>query len=246
MKRLAETFDPHEHLNPMRASEGWTKAIARWEDLGIDPQGMGMFLMGGGFLRVAYEEGLRTAHEREAHKQIASIPRGAGALVRFLQRERATFGDLGEQLETALHRYRGASAAHEQRLRLPRHRPGEPWLTALVRGLVPHLRTFGLSWSRVVGLIYDGLVVAGHGDVATLEKVRHMVRLERRRTPAFGASTQGSLGPLASASRIWFVQQLSREDFDGVPVTPLEVVSFSSPMAARLRRQLEPQQPRPT
>jgi hypothetical protein len=42
--------------------------------------------------------------------------------------------------------------------------------------------------------------LAGHGDVATAEKIRHFIREERKRDPRFGAAPLAALGPWFSKS----------------------------------------------
>jgi hypothetical protein len=51
--------------------------------------------------------------------------------------------------------------------------------------------------ARAIHAIFD---LAGHGDVATAEKIRHYIRDERKRDPKFGAAPLAAVGPWFSKS----------------------------------------------
>jgi hypothetical protein len=110
------------------------------------------------------------------------------------------FGDLGEQIERSVENY--AEALRGQALRapaLPAHHPGEPWLRKKVLLLTRLLRARDQSWKQAARAIHALFDLAGHGDVATAEKIRHYIRDERKRDPKFGAALLAAVGP-------WFLK----------------------------------------
>lgn len=87
------------------------------------------------------------------------------------------FGDLGEQIERSVQNYVDALRGPA----LPAHHPGEPWLRKRVLVLARLLPARKESRKRTRRAIEKTFKLAGHGDVATAEKIRHYIREERRR-----------------------------------------------------------------
>lgn len=69
---------------------------------------------------------------------------------------------------------------------LPAHRPRDPWLVPLVRGLGVAARHSGLSWRKTYDLVHRIIVAAGHGDLLTRNAIRHTLRLRRIRLECLG------------------------------------------------------------
>jgi len=80
-----------------------------------------------------------------------------------------------------------------RRGKLPKHRPGEPWLRPYVLEFAKHLRSRGQSWRRTLGTIAAAFEAVGMGDIVTPDKVRHIIRQKRKEDATFGNATSGLL-----------------------------------------------------
>lgn len=185
----------------------WDAAMNWWRSVGINTDLLVQVLERVLTERRRYESALRGHAESfgawEAGRARTALRR-AGALIQLLKTERAeddelVFGDLGERVEQAIEQY----AASREQSALPAHRPGEPWLKRRVLRLARCLRAREQSWSRSERAIHGLFVLAGHGDVVTLDKIRHIVRQERGRNPSFGPKMPDP------RDRPWFVPPIA-------------------------------------
>ncbi len=207
MKRLSEArFDASGRawLHRQEAQRSaWDREEAWWVSIGLEPRIVHAILIEAGQARSDYESKLHGERDPrhadvpnddpggphpgwqgpEKRRYILRLLRDSKPLVEFLKTERdgrgnRFFSDLGDVLEDRLKAYqRRYLLDRRPRPRLPRHRPGEPWLARSVVQLAELFHDIGTqSWSRTVKGIFDALVLAGHGDVVSHEKVKHLLR----------------------------------------------------------------------
>jgi hypothetical protein len=169
--------------------DAWQKELDWWSDLSINTDLLLTSLDGVLAERRVYERGVRarddslTALEiREARKAL----RRAQLLIELFKTARTDeeglfFGDLGDQVVTAVQKYIAI-----RRPALPANRPIDPWVKKRVLVWVRLLRARRQSWRRTQRAIYTLLKLAGHDDVVTSEMIRHIFRAELKRNPAFG------------------------------------------------------------
>lgn len=150
--------------------------------------------------RVAYEKRLRNTQARPVRRltvegqHVRRLLDAAKPFVEFMKQERFHRGDLffenlGEGVEEKVKAYRERyllDGLEHCTPRAPRHRPGEPWLEEYVQTFALIFRSKGQSWGRTEKGIYDALLLAGHGDVLSKDKVHNMIRRFRKDKPGFG------------------------------------------------------------
>jgi len=183
-----------------RDPKAWEEELASWRAIGVDTRVLLTLLEGARVERYQYEGQLEARADSLTKWKIGraeSARKKAGPLIHLLKTEWALdgppdlfFGDLGEQVESAVQRYIETLGPPPA----ARGAPGDPWLrkTALVLARV--LRARRQPWRRTVQAIERLLKLAGHGNIATVEKIRHYVRAERRRNPKFGVELPAGLG----------------------------------------------------
>jgi hypothetical protein len=197
-----------------RDPDAWEKALGWWGDLGINTMLLITLLAGARAARNQFEEQLEARRDplttRKVNRARRALKR-AEPLICLFKTESALdgsselfFGDLGEQIERSVQNYVEAVRTPA----LPAHHPGEPWLRKKVLLLTRLLRARDQSWKQAARTIHALFDLAGHGDVATAEKIRHYIREARKRDPKFGAAPLAALG-------LWFSKD------DGRP-TPSE------------------------
>ena len=171
----------------------WKTLIAEWEQLGFDPKGLFHHLGHAKRQRRLFEEQLRCSrYEPDPRIQtLKSALVKAAPLITFVKTEvdddhdpvfpELTRGlaELGTYLATL-------KRLDRERRHLPAHRPGDSWLLGHVLELARHLRVKRTSWRQIATWIHRLFVLAGHADVVSEDKVRHILRQKLRRQPDFG------------------------------------------------------------
>jgi len=211
IKRLSSRSDGVLGIGQLRRRnpKAWEKALRWWGGLGINTWLLLRFLEGTRVARSLFEEELEARVDSLTTwniRRARSALKRADPLIRLLKTEVALdgppdlfFGDLGEQIERSVNNYiavlRGPA--------LPAHHPGEPWLREKVLLLARLLLACNQSWKTTVRAIHELFELAGHGDVATVEKIRHYIRAERRRDPKFGVGHAARLGAWFAKTRAW-------------------------------------------
>ncbi len=182
----------------------WEKELKWWRGLGINTGLLLVALEGSGVGRRIYEDQLQARIDRSTDEEIRHARyalKRAEPLIRLLKTELALdgppdlfFGDLGEEVERSVQTY-----IETRRPTLPAHRPDEPWLRKGVLRLARPLRASGQSWGETFRALHRIFTLAGHDDIVTAEKIRHIIRKERRRDSTFGSD-----GPASPAVLAWF------------------------------------------
>jgi hypothetical protein len=170
-----------------------------WQRAGVDTMSLMIILQSAVASRRRYEGQLQSRLTRGPTQKIRALKKAlkdARALIRFFKTEKVldddsspelVFGNLGEQVEHAVQNYIDARLPRPAR----RGRPGEPWLvetTVLLAFCLmgPYLRDSGRpmaprqSEKNTIRAIERVLKLAGHGDVVTKEKIRHIIRKRRQ------------------------------------------------------------------
>ncbi len=172
----------------------WRDEFAWWRRIGVDPAPLIKLLEMASVQRMRYEEQLEESRKwprdvRDARKAL----KDAAPLIAFLKTKTKVdddgspellFGDLGEQVERAMQNY-----INNRPQVVPRGRPADLWLAQCVTLLAKQLMVgpfFGRAtrprgWVRqseknTITVIERLLKLAGHGDVVTREKIRHVIR----------------------------------------------------------------------
>lgn len=205
--RLSKTYDyERAWLDRARSESSDTRSGARgdlvvaWERVGLSAEGLYLHLHQAGLSRIQYEDrrqrisGQRKMGARERQRTLQVLD-GAEPLLRLLSTpadgaedvdRRKTLGEV----KTLIARYR-ADLDVVYTEKLPRNRPGEPWLTDPVLILAEHLRGAGLGWKRTVRLIYDAFRTVEMADIVTKDGIWSILRRAKARTPDF----RGKLRP---------------------------------------------------
>lgn len=199
IKRLLERWNSQDidSLIQQNSSEDWREEFAWWRRAGVDAETLLSVLEKIRVERMRYEEELqerdsRARNIREARKAL----KAAASLIRFLKTKKVldddgspelVFGDLGEQVEHAVQRY-----IDESPRIVARGRPADSWLNKCVILLAVELMSGPLSERRArprrsvrqsgkstIRAIERVLKLAGHGEVVTKEKIRHVMRAIR-------------------------------------------------------------------
>lgn len=169
----------------------WGKMETRWRSLGIKPRDILLRLKMAGEARAAYETRLRASQQRTTEatlftpegQRVRRLLAAAKPFVEFMKTERdhrgkLVFGKLGKEVEAAMQVYRERYLLDQkgpESVRNPRHRPAEEWLPRYVHGLARIFHAKRLSRGRTAKAIYDALVLAGHADVVTLDKIHRLI-----------------------------------------------------------------------
>ncbi len=215
MKRILGTaFDPsHEAWIRRRQGtpagiEAWAKEETRWKKLGIEPRDILHYLRNAGEHRAQYEAALKAGQEipepflNPEGQKVRRLLDQAGPFIEFLKnardnRKRLYFGNLGYRLEKRVRKYKQTYYLDRELAptpRLPRHRPGEPWLETYVLKFAEMFHARGASWEQTRDMIFKALTLAGHGDVVTVDKIRNYIRQVGKRNPHFGDQRTGQGG----------------------------------------------------
>jgi hypothetical protein len=180
----------------------------RWADIGLDPLGMITHLLHAGVARAAYERSLRDAGtSRRLHQQAERASRlfhRASPVIAFLKAESDFFGSLGHELEARLVAYIDETRKRsltQPTQKLAAHRPGERWLTEYVVQILPYLRAAGVTWAAAGRILYDSLVLAGHEQAVTIERIRRRIKVESKRLKK--RASPRPLRPLHRAADQW-------------------------------------------
>ncbi len=161
----------------------WKQLVAEWEQLDLDPHGLYIHFATAQQQRSNFESDLRRSRD-ESDPSIEILERAlahAEPLIRFLLKERdddqePVFADLAQSILTRVPQYLETLKRLDRERRLPAHRPGESWLPGHVRTLALHLHAKRKSWAQIEDWIYRFLCLAGHADVVTTSKIRHILR----------------------------------------------------------------------
>jgi len=206
IKRLSERWDSRDLHEVIQedSSEDWSEAFAWWQHAGVAAETLLAVLEKIRVERMRYEEELqgrdtRARNIREAQKALKE----AASLIRFLKTQESlnddgsrelVFGQLGEQIERAVQSY----IDNLSRI-VPRGRPSDLWLGQCVGLLAIELMSGPLPKARArprgvvrqsekstIRAIAHVLNLAGHGELVTREKIRHVIRkirpaIEKRR-----------------------------------------------------------------
>ena len=219
IKRLYERLDSPEIDQLIQLdSKEWRKELAWWRTIGVDSWMLIFILKHTRIDRSRYEAQLqdRDRVTRESTRKIRRLRKAwknAAPLIHLLKTEKAPsdsdspgllFGDLGELVDHAVGSY-----LDEPPPMVPRGRPGEPWLARctflfarlLMSGPFPEPRSrprVRVSEKSTIRAIERVLKLAGHGEVVTKDKIRHVIRRTRR---AFRSDREGRVGivPLGAA-----------------------------------------------
>jgi hypothetical protein len=241
IKRLLDRWDSREidQLIQLESDDKWRGELAWWRRAGVDTGMLLNVLEKIRVKRMRYEEQLQERETRERPRNIREVRKAfkaAAPLIRFLKTKKALgddgspelfFGDLGEQVERAVQSYIDDSPGI-----VPRGRPGDLWLvqcvvvlaTQLMSGPFPEHRSGRRirppRWVRqsernTIRAIERVLKLAGHGEVVTEEKIRHIIRSIRPLIRKCRQENDGSLpiGPAAYRSHRTpdFTQELPRK-----------------------------------
>jgi len=163
----------------------WVGEKAQWQSLGVDPGEVLRILKNASMARVYYEDLLEVRSDLPAlRKLFASNARTFQRVVRNLEpsielmkRRIDLFGTLGLHIERRLENLRDILAeANREDIRIPRHRPGTPWLEVPVLRLAALFRKRRRSTNQTIALIHQAFVKAGHQDHVTRDRIRHILR----------------------------------------------------------------------
>ena|SRR5690349_10954630 len=204
IKRLYERWDSREIDKIIRKNKAWTDEFAWWRRAGFNAATLRRILKGFRAERIMHEEKLRDRlTQASTRRQIENAVRDAAPLIQFLKTEKEKvwfgnrdgepfFGDLGERVEYAVRNYIDTRLSRLA----PRNRPGELWLVKCVNLLAVQLmsgpflvrhpgsparsrRWVRQSEKSTICAIEHLLKLAGHGEVVTQEKIRHIIRTIR-------------------------------------------------------------------
>ena len=204
IKRLYERWDSREIDKIIQKNEAWADEFAWWRRAGFEADTLRMILEGFRAQRIMYEEQLRDRVTRaSSRRQIENALRDAAPLMQFLKTEKEKvwfrsgageriFGDLGDEVEYAVRNYIDTRLSRLA----PKNRPTELWLVKCVNLLAVQLmsgpflvrhsgrparprRWVRQSEKSTIRAIERLLKLAGHGEVVTQEKIRHIIRTIR-------------------------------------------------------------------
>jgi hypothetical protein len=241
IKRLSYRSNPSSPTveGPIKRDSGsWEKELKWWSGIGIDTVLLRVALDGSGVGRSIYEDQLQARIDRSTDEEIRHARyalKRAGPLIRLLKTKWALdgppdlfFGDLGEEVERSVQTY-----IETRRPALPAHRPDEPWLIKGVLRLARPLRASGQSWRETYRALHRIFTLAGHDDIVTAEKIRHIIRNERKRDSTFGSD-----GPATPAVLAWFKKSapVSAADWAAWTATPLNASRRGRPRRRKGRR----------
>jgi hypothetical protein len=202
-KRLQDRLRDHPiHYADLRKRHPELRQIEEeFSRLGIEPLLLESVFAMARAGRRSFEEDLAAPTERpklflRPSQRVQSLEEAlqkAEGLIKFLETERDSDGSLVFPSWKRLKQDIGQHLADLKQAqpavsRVPRHRPGDPWLTPCVLALARHLRACKVSGAPATRMICRVLVLTGHKDVVTEEKVRHILRKERRRHPDLGVT----------------------------------------------------------
>jgi hypothetical protein len=170
--------------------QAWEAELEWWRRRGIHTGLLRTALASAGVARRQYERQLQAyADDRFAAEMrgAATALQSAKPLIALLKTARTEdcdryFGALAEQVERGVETY----IAARRRLAVPAHRARDPWIQERVVRLARCLRARQCSWRGTTRAIHRLFVLSGHGDVVTVDSVRHIIKAERRRDPSFG------------------------------------------------------------
>jgi hypothetical protein len=83
---------------------------------------------------------------------------------------------LVSQIEAVIGNHLIAFESLDPIVRLPKHRPRDPWIKPYVLGLARSFGACGVSTKQICNRIAQISVFAGHGDLITASSVRHILR----------------------------------------------------------------------
>jgi hypothetical protein len=210
IKRLSMCRDHYPFVRQlMRAnSTAWEEQLRWWRDIGINTAILRVVLANAGSERNEYEEKLRARVDSLTRWQIRRAKHALKRAQPLMQLLRTTpaldgpldlfFGDLADQIERAVKKY-----IDTRRPSLDPHRPRDPWLRKIVLLLAQVLGACEHARERIPRKIYEILTLAGHGDLVTLNQIRHIIREARERNPQFGGSTSAECARL----KRWFTEE---------------------------------------
>jgi hypothetical protein len=191
IKRLLDTSKAGLVYDLMRQQpDAWRDELRWWNDhAGIDVKALLEILHRASIERSLWEMRLKAPDGDDTQQTIGRAKRAlrsAAPLIDFLKTEWLAGGRkpyigllIGEEIERTVQNYIDHLTAN--RPRRPAHSPGDPWLKKLVLRLVELLRMREQSVKGSIRAVHRLLKLAGHGDRATAEKIRHFIREERRR-----------------------------------------------------------------
>ena len=201
IKRLFERWDPADIDDLIQRGDfnTWRDEFAWWKRVGVDAKTLIGILENARSERLRYEEQLQGRETRQHPRNIREAQKAlkeAGPLIRFLKTKKAlgddgspelVFGDLGERVERAIQNY-----INEPPRAVRLGRPGDSWLVRCVMLFASMLmfrpyserRARPRPWVRqseksTIRAIERVLKLAGHGEVVTKEKIRHVIRQVR-------------------------------------------------------------------
>jgi hypothetical protein len=203
MKRLDHLYDRrpeaeetrHQQLYGRRSSEELRALLHKYRELGIpvelllDPERVATS-------RVLYELSLKGTPAGRARmapevRRLRTAMKAATPLLEFMTKNEWYFGTLSRDVQARLYAYQqielGLFSAPSEH---PGRRVRDPWLKHMVLEIAVRMRQRGVPVKRIIREIVQALGLAGHGDLATYDQVRHIIREARRTDPEFAARFQ--------------------------------------------------------
>jgi len=185
VKRLDEKYD----WRRWPSASAWAPLKTQWQGLGIDPEEVVKILHLASENRIYYEDLLVVRSEmpsnrryfRAAMRDFNFVVRTLRPALKRMKRRFDLFGALPRLIEQRL-----ADASdvlgegNPEGVRLPRRRPGEPWLRTPVPQLAALFRAHGVKLRPTIRLIQEAFAHAGHQDYVTFDKIRHILRQSKK------------------------------------------------------------------
>jgi hypothetical protein len=214
MKRLDQIYDRspeaeatrHQQLFGRRSIEELRALLRKYIELGI-PEELLLLPELMATDRIMYESSLMQTPAGRARmapevRRLRKAMTAAAPLLTFMMENECFFGTLPRDVQARLTAYLqtelGISSAPSEH---PRHRVRDPWLKHLVLYIAVEMRQRGVAVKRIIREIVQALSLAGHADLVTLDRVRHIIREARRTDSGFAARFQPKGGRMSRESR---------------------------------------------
>lgn len=162
--------------------------IVAWERVGLNGEGLFLHLHQAGLSRMQYESHRRRIAEGKklgarGRRRALRVLDGADPLIQLLsgQMDGAEGASRTEVLEGLKYLVLRCRQDIVRERKLPRNRPGEPWLADHVILLAEHLRGAGLGWRRTVRLVHAAFKAVGMADVVKSGGIWSILRKAKTR-----------------------------------------------------------------
>jgi len=183
----------------------WDELNTWCSSIGYSPIHLRLRLTVAWIQRRQWQDALEAA-SRENQKRIAALVKAieqAQPLLNILdkilsvsRRRGAQHPDgLVSQIEAVIGSRLIALEGPDPTVRLPKHRPRDPWIKPYVLGLARSFGTRAVSTKQICRRIAQISAFAGHGDLITADSVRHILRQDQSWRDKRPAATGRSIRP---------------------------------------------------